>query len=549
VPFAQSFAVPVVASSFSRSKCCHPFFCPPTAVSSPAGVDLNAFSNVLAGPYQRSISDAHSKAVAVLADEDSSAHDQLAALSEVAAAAAAAAKVSTLGTRFLSPLLETPSHIELVGELVRWANALADGEDRGCNGRHCRTVIGEPGIGKTTLLQAFTYGCNAAFPTIIPVYITCKDLGERSCFQDLNLRRVMIAAARAHGIEVDESLGAKALVAALVAAGRQMFVILDEFDELYRINPTEDNTLPTVRQNVMNTLWYLSWLGDQKTGRFRVVLCSSSDSAFWLVCGGEKSLFDRFPLLKGGVPDLNYTKYRDLLITSVPCNDSKQVFGIINKLKMWPDATEDERFQMARLLTFLSGATPRGLESAVGFNNNKGNGGVSAGRIQELVNDQLPGTCMLSIAGRHAGSASALFRMILRLLERANARLLERLRAEDGSCGLEEVVRKDADVTTTAGAAVPPPWEQLVCPVPYLDVERDWREVAEGENFESLLGMLTDAGLVSVRRDDNTCVRYMWPSSAAQLVYGHKDSVTLSMMEDVVRRLPLGTDGTSKIDG
>jgi hypothetical protein len=421
------------------------------------------------------------------------------------------------------------------------------------------------------MMQAFTYSCAAAFPSVIPLYVTGQDLGEESCFETCNLRQLMTATARAHGVKVES---AAALKGALVAAGRQMFVILDEIDQLYRI----DAARPALRLNIMNTLEFLGVLGNQRTGIFSVLLCGSSAATYKLVCGDSTAIFhDKYPLLKGGVPDLNSTKFKELLIPSAPCNDSKQVFGIIKSLQLWPDAAEGERFQNARILTFLGGTTPRAVTSATDV---KSKGAVSAKRMQELVNDQLRGTRMLTSTDKHA--ASAFFQTVLRLLQAENAGLIARLRNKDGSCKMEELVREadaalllGSDDTAPHAAAAPAdfgvsqlgesalapasdgdpgaaediaaaaaPWERLVRPVALDDVVRAWREQAKAdqrpmgdEYVDWLLGVLSDATLVSVRQEAGKSGRYVWPASAAQLVFSHTDSVGVAVMEEIVRRL------------
>jgi hypothetical protein len=104
--------------------------------------------------------------------------------------------------------------------------------------------------------------------------------------------------------------------------------------------------------------------------------------------------------------------------------------------------------------------------------------------------------------------------------------------APDGMLGI--VVAEDV-------AAAEAPWEYLVNPVSLADVEREWVERAKVEKLPTrwgyldvLLGSLQDALLVTVRQTESG--RYVWPASAAQLVYGHLDSVGVAVMERVVAR-------------
>lgn len=517
-----------------------------------AEADFGAFVNVLTSPRDCAVLDAHAAAIATLRNDASPPQARVAALSEVAAAVAAA---QDLGIEFATPLLETESHIELVRQLTTHASALAATDFKWINGRPCRTLIGTRGIGKTNVVKAFTYGGQAAYPNVIFMYITGQDLGDQSCFQKLNLRQLMIATARAHGVHVDESKGAHALTIALSKAGKRMFIVVDEIDQLYRVGSDQ----PALRTNIQNTLHHLSTLGDQISGCYSVLLCGSSAATYKLICGDVTGfLADKFPLLKSGVPNLNSTKFEELLIPSVPCNDSKQVLGVINTLRMWPDATERERFRMARIITFLGGTTPRAVSSAIDV---KANSAVSAQRMQELVNKQLRGTRVLSTADQHA--SSTLFSTVLRLLQEANRDLIGRLRVDANSYRLEELTREsDADVLlgpdAASGAAMAPaatapadaaalaalPWEQLVRPVSYADVQSAWQEIAKTERrptdsayLDTLLGGLSDASLVSVRQDPGASGLRVWPNSAAQLVYGHTNTVAVELMESVVPAL------------
>ena len=535
----------------------------------PAATDVVAFSNVLTAPRECSVLESKKEALGVLTSADATPEARLRALSEVAAAVSAVHSAA-LGIEFFTPLLETASHTRLVSELVARASSLESGADIGHNGRPCRTIVGARGIGKTTLLQAFTYACKAAFPSLIPIYITAQDLGDQTCFKTVNLRQLLIAAARAHGVEVDESRGPLALKEALTAADRKMFIIVDEIDQLYSAGEAQAD----LRLNIMNTLYFLGVLGSQRTGRFSVLLCGSSSATYRLICNDAADFKDRFTLLKGGVPDLNSTKYKELPIPSAPCNDSKQVLGIINSLRLCPEATEQERFKLARILTFIGGTTPRAVASAI---DSKTKTVAPAERLYDLVNEQLRGSRNLSSADAHA--SSTLFHMLVRMLQAANGPLLGRLRGTDGTCSVEELEREsDATVLLGSGSMAPAatsalvaatgehsesalvapdglpgivvaeevataeaPWEHLVKPVALADVEREWVERAKIDKLPTrrgyldlLLGSLQDASLVMVRQTASG--RYVWPASAAQLVYGHLDSVGVAVMERVVTR-------------
>lgn len=178
---------------------------------------------------------------------------------------------------------------------------------------------------------------------------------------------------------------------------------------------------------------------------------------------------------------------------------------------------------------------------------------------------------MTAVAERHA--RSVLFRTVLRLLLAANRQLIARLRADDGSCKLEDLRHEagaarllgdrdgelsqhnaavsaapvDDEPATAASASDAPAallWEQLVCSVPYAKVQAEWLEVAKSEKrptdsnyLDTLLDSLADASLLSVRQDAGAAGRCVWPASAAQMVFGHSGSVTIQMLEGLARTL------------
>lgn len=127
---------------------------------------------------------------------------------------------SALRSTICLPLLDTESHRALLAALVQRAEQLAAGIYWGKNGVACRLLLGAPGIGETNLMQAIACACSLAFPDVIVLYVSCADLGQNSAFQKMTLHDLMIATARAHGVDVDESKGAFVLTEALQNAGK-----------------------------------------------------------------------------------------------------------------------------------------------------------------------------------------------------------------------------------------------------------------------------------------------------------------------------------------
>ena len=134
---------------------------------------------MLTAPRECAVLDAHRAELAVLADPSKGWSDRLASLSTVAAAVKASAP-SALMRDLSLPLFHTQSHIELLAALADRAQQLTAGKYEGINGTACRTIVGARGIGKTNVMLAFTYACKAAYPTIIPFYVTGMGLDKRN---------------------------------------------------------------------------------------------------------------------------------------------------------------------------------------------------------------------------------------------------------------------------------------------------------------------------------------------------------------------------------
>lgn len=150
-------------------------------------------------------------------------------------------------------------------------------------------------------MKLFTRICGALFPSIIPIYITGEGVRRhQSSFHALDLWDLRVSAARAYGVAAGTIHTDSALDQALRAAGRQMFIILDEADELYRIDKGEE----PIRSNVLQSLGDLQVLGGGISGLYCVMLCSSSASMYRLVCSEPRHLRDKYPLVVGA-PGLN----------------------------------------------------------------------------------------------------------------------------------------------------------------------------------------------------------------------------------------------------
>jgi hypothetical protein len=157
-----------------------------------------------------------------------------------------------------------------------------------------------------------------------------------------------------------------------------------------------------------------------------------------------------------------------------------------------------------------------------------------------------------------------LFTEVLRLLQEENKDLIRRLRRPDGTCNDAALVEVEAAATAPpehepasvelleSGSAPSVlqeptgPWEELLRPLQWAEVESAWSELAKTKErpnpagyLLTLVNFLTDASLLSLRLDPPAgyCV---WPASAAQLVYSYEPTVTVRGLEATVRFLQPG---------
>jgi hypothetical protein len=257
-------------------------------------------------------------------------------------------------------IFRTPSHRELVNALSGMTRLLAGNKFHRINGSPSRTLQGAKGIGKTTMLREFVAVCEAAFPNVIPIYVTYEALGARG--NPLGAEPLMSAVSRVlrqRDIPVDdpsEGITEGVMVARALAA-REMYLLLivDELDELYKVAPTDPHRFAVANE----TLYDLQWLGTQMTGRFCTLLCGSSAVTPLLIVGNSAELAAEFPRVVGA-PNLNGTKFREWRIPSPCCTDLAVVTSVLeHRLGVRPSKA------LVRYTAFIGGATVRDVQSTV----------------------------------------------------------------------------------------------------------------------------------------------------------------------------------------
>lgn len=179
----------------------------------------------------------------------------------------------------------------------------------GTNGSHCCLIHGPKDIGMTTVLSTFlaaeTTDLFAVYLNYDELYTPGNSLNANSILEIVKrmLEECGIVANRnpANNLGVD-------LVKALETHNKHVFVVVDAIDQLYRVGSTQPE-----RTVAMRVLGDLAWLGNQRSGRFAVVLCGSSTSTpLLLSCRANRTDFP----LQIGAPDLDEQRYRALRLTA-----------------------------------------------------------------------------------------------------------------------------------------------------------------------------------------------------------------------------------------
>eukprot|EP00597_Dinobryon_sp_UTEXLB2267_P007258 CAMPEP_0170082934 /NCGR_PEP_ID=MMETSP0019_2-20121128/18372_1 /TAXON_ID=98059 /ORGANISM="Dinobryon sp., Strain UTEXLB2267" /LENGTH=317 /DNA_ID=CAMNT_0010298001 /DNA_START=183 /DNA_END=1136 /DNA_ORIENTATION=+ len=178
---------------------------------------------------------------------------------------------------------------------------------------------GAKGIGKSDMLMAFKEFCKTKYPNIIPVYITYSDISSSESLLNnhtvLDIVKKELKSVQIETVSTSSEgvLNGTQIVEALEKHGKYVLLLVDAFDELYRVHESIDEKFQGTYHKCSSTLGDLNWIGNQKTGRFAVVLCGSSASCPLLITLDADRV--EFPL-QNHSPYLNETKYttRRLLV-------------------------------------------------------------------------------------------------------------------------------------------------------------------------------------------------------------------------------------------
>ena len=462
----------------------------------------------------------NSTALAALAAESTPPHARLAALSALVTELVAL-DPNALGPGVPLPLLRTKAHVALVSVLSSQARMLAAGVFLGINGLPCRTLIGARGIGKTAVLRAFCAVAPSAFPSLAVLYVTGEGVSDSSsAFRSAHLRELVEASiaerkdAGAHG--APRSRGGDINVA-LDAARLRSLIVLDEFDELYRVPDTNTELV----LNVNMTLGTLATLGGSTDGRFGVFLCGSSAATPRLVCGDGKHLADLFPLVSHGIPNLNSQKFKPLRILSAPCSAVNEVADMLTVLSHRSKLPRSA-LPSARLITFFVGSSPRAVAAAIA---------ASVASVSDSVRLSARTRTVAATSGLAAaiGSGSLAMSPVSLHAEALYGALLARFVVANSQ--LRSLIGSgSAAAQLTALLNEAQPWEEAVTPLALSDAVAAWEAVAvsslnslalahDSAYIMRLLDELADNYYVRIVRDDFSIEGEIWPMTASQVVF------------------------------
>ena len=244
----------------------------------------------------------------------------------------------------------THAHEQLYEILLRKAQSLVANHYMGTRGVSSAVIVGAKGIGKTTVLSSFVNLCPLFEPKIVPVYVTMNHIGTKDHPLAKNtLAENVINQVVKQGIPVP-SHGVervRELLMALAEADKHLLLLVDELDQLYRLDPAS-----SIGECALQTLWELAFLGDQNSGRASTLICGSSAMLPLLITRNTDD--PTFPLLSRA-PSLNGTKYNTKCISASPPTDLAAVASIAG-------LDLAQHLPAVRQLAFVAGATASDVE-------------------------------------------------------------------------------------------------------------------------------------------------------------------------------------------
>jgi hypothetical protein len=413
----------------------------------------------------------------------------------------AATSDAGLAMGLVNPIFLTASHKDLLSFLALHTLSLSKGRFIGYNGLSTRNLQGPKGIGKTTTLRDWTALCEAAYPNVIGIYISCERFltSDAHPLAKQSAMELVAEELRRRGIPVTVNPRDGDICLAVHSALRSLdyflLLIVDEIEELYRVAPTDANLFKLANA----TLGDLQWIGTQSTGRFGALLCGSSAVTPLLITGNAAGLTTDFPRVSGA-PNLNGTKFRERRIaTSLP-TDVRIVRDVLEV-----HLARHVTLEQARLVTFIAGSSVRSV-TATAFEGVK----------ESVVFNCTPQSSMAG-ARTLSSDQGKLYRALLKRMACDNATLLSRL------CALGRL-NIDAVAST--------PWEAEFQPLSWQVVQDEWDRLVHdgvienpslgrGAGLSILIYNLCDKGWLLYDGICNCMPMTIYPCAVSDVVIEH----------------------------
>lgn len=271
------------------------------------------------------------------------------------------------------------------------------------------------------------------------------------------------------------------LIQALEAAGKYVLLVVDEFEELYRVGPGDSPLNQQRSASLRRSLHALRWLAEQTSGRFLVVMCGSSASAIQLI----SNMADRkeFPGQESAAR-LNGTKFSTYVLPVATCKEVAFV------QEMLGDMGISASFEEARLVAFGIGSIARQVNLFVEAMEEGMSGGDAFAYAHNRRMDAAAGLPPIHMVLFH--------KALLKRMREKNKDLLDKLCDAHG-------VLDGIKVVTTA-------WEKDFLPLTRMEVNSVWADIRHEHpdlfariNAESSLGMLQDLCLLQLDSRAQCC--------------------------------------------
>jgi hypothetical protein len=418
-------------------------------------------------------------------------------------------KLTTLGnlTTPQKNLYQTSAHVALLEFLLRQTTRL-NGPGFGVNGTHARTIVGAKGIGKSTVLIQYVKVVEAAFSNVIGMYVSYSEPRSGDLLldviQQLVTRGVMDAdwAGR-----VPDSELVSLVLGSLEQSGKRMLLVVDEMDQLYRVDHAHQ---PTEAYAAYKTLGRLAALGDRGGHCTSVLLCGSSTVLPQLITANgtrDDGIRKEYPGVVGA-PNLNGTKYSEFRLTAGLPTDLHTAQIVCESIRATTDLPADKG--NARLALFVAGSAPRYLEKA-------------------WVNQFSASLAAESAApSALSGRSKVLYTSVMTELRRVNSKWMEK-------------VRDNGQVSPNLVRAFP--WESEMVPLEWERLVQLWARVcievpdptATGPMepmLQSELLRLCDKNFLSSDNTDTVsgAPNAVYPQCASQLFFGDVGTSSMSKL-------------------